>query len=216
MTTKNATMIGLALALLTLAYSALVFGSLPDRVPMHWNIRGEVDGWASREWGTFGLPGAMIFCVGLLYALPWLSPRNFHVDPFRTTFNYVVLLVIVTLGLVHLLALQAALNPAMDSDRFIIVGVCLLVMLLGNVMGKVKRNFWVGIRTPWTLANETVWAGTHRLGGRLMVAAGLLVAVCAALGLAPAVCFVVLISSLVAPAGYSLVLYKQLERGARL
>jgi len=209
-------MIGLALALLTLAYSALVFGSMPDRVPMHWNISGEVDGWASREWGTFGLPGAMILCVGLLYALPWLSPRNFHVDPFRTTFNYVMLLIVVSVGLVHLLALQAARNPAMDSGRFIVVGVCLLVMLLGNVMGKVKRNFWVGIRTPWALANDTVWAATHRLGGRLMVGAGLVVAVCGAFGVAPAVCFVALMSSLIVPAAYSLVFYKQLERTARL
>jgi uncharacterized membrane protein len=84
--------------------------------------------------------------------------------------------------------------------------------VIGNVLGKVRRNFWMGVRTPWTLANDTVWAATHRLAARLMVAAGLLGAMAVWLGVPIAICFVLLIAALLVPAVYSLVLYKRLER----
>jgi uncharacterized membrane protein len=83
--------------------------------------------------------------------------------------------------------------------------------LIGNLLGKVRRNFWMGIRTPWTLASEEVWIATHRLGARLMVAAGIAGAVCVALGVPLPVCFALLIGSLLIPVLYSLWLSKKLE-----
>ena len=83
---------------------------------------------------------------------------------------------------------------------------------MGNVLGKVRRNFWMGVRTPWTLASEKVWVATHRLAARLLTAGGLAGAVAAWLGAPLVLCFWLLMVALLWPAVHSLLLYKRLER----
>jgi uncharacterized membrane protein len=95
-------------------------------------------------------------------------------------------------------------------------GIALLFVLLGNVMGKLRRNFWLGVRTPWTLANERVWYATHRLAARTMVAGGL-PALVAALGALPhLVAVAALLGAALVPVVFSLVYYKRLERAGTL
>jgi uncharacterized membrane protein len=169
----------------------------------------------------FILPGAMALLCALTLALPWLSPRHFEVTTFRSTYGYVMMLVVALLGYLHVAFLFGAMQPAENKTifmRFLLGGICLFFALMGNVMGKVRRNFWMGVRTPWTLASDTVWNQTHRLAAWMIVAAGLL-------GLAlimvlPAdyawlALFLILPAGLV-PIIYSLVLYKRLERGGKL
>jgi uncharacterized membrane protein len=96
--------------------------------------------------------------------------------------------------------------------RVLMSGLFLCFALIGNVLGKVRRNFWIGVRTPWTLASERVWIATHRLAARLMVGAGLLLSVIVWLGAPIALCFWLLMASLLVPAIHSLLLYKRLER----
>jgi uncharacterized membrane protein len=91
-------------------------------------------------------------------------------------------------------------------------GVCLLIALLGNVMGKVRRNFYVGIRTPWTIADERVWNATHRLGAKTMVVGAIIGLICALAEAGPLLCVVPVLAGAFVPVIYSLVYYKQLER----
>jgi uncharacterized membrane protein len=113
--------------------------------------------------------------------------------------------------------LAAAFDPTLDVGRWTIAGAYLLFALLGNVLGKVQRNFWVGVRTPWTLASETVWTQTHRMAAWLFVAAGLLGFVATLAGHSGLWLFVGLIAAIaLGPVVYSLVLYKRLERQGRL
>jgi hypothetical protein len=113
------------------------------------------------------------------------------------------------------------MQPAQNRTIFMRVflgGICLFFALIGNVMGKVRRNFWMGVRTPWTLASEPVWNQTHRLAAWLFVAAGLVGFVLVML-LPPDVVWVallVLIPAGLVPVVYSLVLYKRLERQGKL
>jgi uncharacterized membrane protein len=95
--------------------------------------------------------------------------------------------------------------------RAVLCGVCLFIILFGNLLGKVRRNFYIGVRTPWTLASERVWNDTHRFAARITVAAGLLGLALSIAGLYLAALFALLAGGL-APVVYSLVLYKQLER----
>ncbi len=201
-------------ALLTAAavlYGLTLAATLPGRIPTHWNLYGQVDGWGSKTTGLWLMPGAMLLMLVLLGTLPWVSPRNFKIDAFRGTYNYLMVVVIALLGYVHVLMLQAALHPAAPIARGLLVGLFLFFALTGNVIGKVRRNFWMGVRTPWTLASDTVWNATHRLAARLMVAGGLLGALAAWLGVPFAACFGLLLIMALIPVPYSLVLYKKLE-----
>jgi uncharacterized membrane protein len=115
------------------------------------------------------------------------------------------------------LMLAAAFEPALDVGRWIIAGAYLLFALLGNVLGKVQRNFWVGVRTPWTLASETVWTRTHRVAAWLFVGGGLAGFVATLAGVSGLWLFVGLIAVIaLGPILYSLVLYKRLERQGKL
>jgi uncharacterized membrane protein len=156
----------------------------------------------------------MVFMIILFRLLPWLSPRRFEVsDTGKPTYLYVMVVLLVLFAYLHALTLAAALGRIPDVGRALVAGLCLILALLGNVLGKIPRNMYIGVRTPWTIANERVWYATHRLAGKLLVAGGILGSVMVlAFGWFVAA-FVALITSLLIPVVYSLVYYKRLERG---
>lgn len=192
-------------------YSIWLYPHLPERVPTHWNWQGKVDGWSSKPFGAFFLPGMTGALLLTLLVLPWLSPRGFQVENFRPTYNVIVVMVVALMAYIHLVALQAALHPKMDVSRALIGGIFLLFGGIGYFLSRVKRNFWVGVRTPWTLASDVVWERTHRLAARLYTIVGLGGALAVLLGAPPSVCLVVFLAVGFLPVVYSLVLYKYLE-----
>jgi uncharacterized membrane protein len=205
-----------AVILAVLAGSLVAYPSLPSVVPIHWDAHGQVNGWGPKWSLLLYGPGMMLFIVLVFSALPWLSPRKFEVDSFRATYLYIMIIVVAMMAYCNLLILMSALGSlagvVLDVSRAVEGGACLLLALTGNVLGKVRRNFFVGIRTPWTIANEQVWNATHRFAARTFFAGGLLgllaVIVKAPFWLPLAA---ILIAAL-APVIYSLVFYKQLER----
>ncbi len=111
----------------------------------------------------------------------------------------------------------AALEPSLDLGRWVVAGAYLLFALLGNVLGKVQRNFWVGVRTPWTLASEAVWTQTHRVAAWLFVAGGVIGFVATLAGVSDGWLFVGVLTVIAGlPVVYSLVLYKRLVRQGRV
>jgi uncharacterized membrane protein len=192
------------------------YDHLPPEVPVHWDINFEPDGWASRDTALWICPAGMAALVVLTVLLPWLSPRHFDVDRFRGTYEYVMALLVALLGYLHLGMLWGALARDFPLGRFLVAGFFLFFALMGNVVGKVRRNFWMGVRTPWTLASEAVWNQTHRLAAWLLVAGSLVGLAAVLLGAPLAWCFVGLMLVLAVPVVYSLVLYKRLEKQGRL
>ncbi len=209
-----------ALAALGSAYVYVVcYDDLPAQVPTHWNIQGEPDGWTPKEntFTTFFLmPLVMAGMIGLAYLLPWLSPRQFDLDRFRDTYGYVMALVVDLFGYLHVVILWGSLHAEQSIIRWLVGGIFLFFALMGNVLGRVRRNFWVGVRTPWTLASEAVWIQTHRLSAWLFVAAGVGGFVAVLAGVPMEVCFFGLIGAALVPVVYSLVLYKRLEKQGKL
>ena len=94
--------------------STVAYGSLPDRVPTHWDIRGRVDGHGPRSVAAFLMPGLMVVLLGLFSALPGLSPAQFKLDSFRATYGFVVVVALAMLGFVHVVALKAE-EPAPEA-----------------------------------------------------------------------------------------------------
>lgn len=205
-----------ALALLAVGY-IFIFDRdlLLERVPVHWNVDFEPDQFVDRDtalWYFLLYPGVMALLAILTLVLPWLSPKNFKIDRFRNVFDYVMALVVIFFGFLLVVQIRASTGAGADPGRWFVAAVFLLFVLLGNVMGKVQRNFWMGIRTPWTLASEPVWIGTHRLAAWLWVTAGLVGFAAVLAGVPFLWCFVGLIVAVLFPVVYSLILYKQLER----
>jgi uncharacterized membrane protein len=216
--------LALSIALTVLAVAGTLFVCanadqlLPAKVPTHWNIKGVADAWTTREdaWKyLLIMPGVMVLMLGLTLALPWLSPKKFDVDRFAPTYHYIMFLVQFLFGYLTLVIIAASMDRGYDIGRMFAEGFFIFWALLGNVMGKVRRNFYVGVKTPWTLASETVWNQTHRLAGYLMVATGILgfVLVVSVPGtLILIVSFALMMIAALYPVMYSLLLYKRLER----
>jgi uncharacterized membrane protein len=191
--------------------SAALYDNLPDPVPTHWSLSGKPDGFTPKPWGAFAMPLAMAGVYLVLLVLPKVSPRGFRMDRFAETWETVRGLVMLFLFVISLVALLAGAGAPLPMDRAMLVPMGLLLALLGNFMGKFTRNFFVGIRTPWTLASEEVWLRTHRLGGKVFVVCGLAVAAAGLLGAPFAVAFGLVMVAALIPVVYSYVLYRRLE-----
>lgn len=166
--------IALGFTVASFALAAAFFDRMPNRVPTHWNVHGVADGFTAKPWGPFVGPLLLLGCYLLFLVLPALSPTGFTMRRFGRYWDILVAATMAVCFVLCNLALFAALGLRFSVERVLCLGLGALFLVFGNYMGKLRRNFFVGIRTPWTLANEEVWNRTHRLGGKLFVAAGLL------------------------------------------
>jgi uncharacterized membrane protein len=205
----------LALFALDLAFGLAVRHRLPERVPTHWGADGQVNGWGS-PWEAVLLPPAIAAGAYLILLFaPLIDPRRASYSFFGETLRFIRgALVVFVLG-IHVLTLLGPLGVPISMDRVARLGVPLLFVALGNIWGRVRPNWFFGIRVPWTLDSEEVWTRTHRMAGKLWVAGGLLLLPAAFLpaGAGSVVLSSVLGALVVAPIVYSYVIYRRL--GAR-
>jgi uncharacterized membrane protein len=195
-------------------FSLAVYSKLPDRVPVHWGPSGEPNRYCSRIEGAFLMPAIMIAVWVLMTWFPSRDPRAANIAKFRGSYDLVVAVALAFMAGVHVLALGNALGWGVDVTTVVLVGVGLLFIVIGNLLPRARSNFIFGIRTPWTLSSETVWARSNRIGGYSMVAAGLLMVAAAFLD-RPARIIVALGSAMAAglvPIVYSYIAWSR-ERG---
>ncbi|MDX2245655.1 MAG: SdpI family protein [Bacteroidia bacterium] len=162
----------LVLALFPLVLLAIFWEKLPEEVPVHWNIKGEVDDYGSPHTLIF-LPLLTLLIVGILWAVPFIDPKK-KGEYFLSTLDTLGLAISLFMLYMFSLILIASLGYKTDISTFVIYGVLFLLMFLGNYFGKLRPNYFVGIRTPWTLEREDVWIKTHRFSGIIWVGGSLL------------------------------------------
>lgn len=165
----------LILMLAPMLYLAYTWSSIPDTVPLHWNWKGEADNYGSKNvlfWTVLGLNS---FIYVLLLVLPKIAARKQELEAMGAKYmrlRLVLQLFVAALSSVIIMMSsgQAPANPA------ILLGGCfiLFMLLFGNYTGSIRPNYFIGIRTPWTLQSDEVWRKTHRLAGRLLIAAALI------------------------------------------
>ena len=154
--------------------SILLYHRLPAQIPMHWNIAGEVNGYGSRFEGAFALPLLNVAILLLLVWLPAIDPRRKSYAQFKRFYRlFQWVMVIFLLGMQGLI-LAWALGYRLSVALYVKLALGFLFMVLGNYLGEVRPNWFMGIRTPWTLENEEVWVKTHHLAGPLMFGVGVL------------------------------------------
>lgn len=177
-------------------------------IPTRWNLRGDVDGYGPRERIFLIGPGVMLLQMALFALLPHIAPRRFEIAPFMETWLDLMVIMVGMTGYFFAMIVVGVLQTDFAIDRALFGGVALLFALTGNLMGKIRRNFFFGIRTPWALASERVWNATHRVAARSMVAGGLVGLVIALLGASLWWMSLVLACALALPVVYSFFRYR--------
>jgi uncharacterized membrane protein len=151
---------------------AIFWRGLPARIPMHWNLRNQVDGWGSKGSGLLLLPLLNVGIVALLHLLPRLDPKLRKSAGETNRMPAVLAVLGVTLAAfgdaIFCTQLLAALGHAVPVSRIAVNACLFLFAVLGNYSATLRPNYFVGIRTPWTLESPETWRATHRLAGRLM------------------------------------------------
>lgn len=152
----------------------VVYPHLPERVPMHWGINGEVDRYGSRFAGAFGIPLlTIVIYLGMVF-MPAIDPRRANYAKFPTAYRVVRGGLVLFLALIYGVVISSALGCEVNVARVVPIALGLLFIVIGNYLTQVRHNYFLGIKTPWTLASEEIWRKTHRIGGYGFAAAGFL------------------------------------------
>ncbi len=191
--------------------SIYFYPALPERIPTHWNFKGEIDGYSSKLSGSLIMPITNLIMYIMFIFLPMLDPKRANYKLFESTYIYFRYLFHIFFLAMHIMIIVASLGYTVNTTRLVTFGISLLFMLMGNVMGRVKHNYFVGIKTPWTLANEEVWRKTHRLAAVLWTAAGLIGVILSLFNLNLGFVFVaILILPAIIPMIYSYMVFKRI------
>jgi uncharacterized membrane protein len=157
-------------------FALAVFGRLPPEIPTHWKLGGEVDGWGPRFPYAFIAPAVATGTWLLLRFQARIDPRRDQVERFTPTRLLLAEILVGFMAVVEVLMLGIALGWPLDMGEAMWPLQGLLFVALGNYLPRVRPNWFLGVRTPWTLSSDAVWRDTHRLAGWTFVAAGLLTA----------------------------------------
>lgn len=163
------------LLLVTFIASFYFYLKFPEQVPTHWGIDGQVDGWSNKFVGAFLFPGIILISYLLFLFLPMFDPRSERYEQFQKTYAIFKNIIIGFMVLIYFIASFSALGYDIPVGKIMTILVGLLFVVLGNYMGKLKSNWFVGIKTPWTLSSEDVWNRTHSFGGKIFVICGLII-----------------------------------------
>lgn len=212
MTTRTTTIIVLILLAAATLAGLLLWNRLPDQMASHWNVNDQVDGTMSRFWGVFMLPLITLAMLVLFLVVPAIDPLKANIAQFRESFNLFIVLIVVFMLYVYGLSLAWNLGyTGFKMSGALLPAIGLLFIFVGFMLRQAKRNFFIGIRTPWTLSSDTVWNATHRLGAVLFMISGVLAFLGGLFGGMTAfwLMFIPIIGSTLFLLVYSYVLYRQ-------
>lgn len=182
MTTKTSILVSFILIVLATVAGLLLASQLPDPMPSHWNAAGQVDGYMSKFWGIWLMPLMTLGIALLLAAVPAIDPLRANIAQFRNLYNFFIVGFVVYMLYVYGLTLAASLGYQFNMSTMMLPAMGLLFIGISFLMKNAKRNFFIGIRTPWTLSSDSVWEKTHRLGAKMFLISGVVVLVSAFLG----------------------------------
>jgi len=187
------------------------YPKLPEMIPTHWNIDGQIDDYTAKPWGVYLVPIVSTVMSLLLLILPKISPKGFRLDSALRVYYMITLIMALFLFGIMLLMFNAALDQSFDMNVWLLAGIGGLMIIIGNFLSKVPKNFFLGIRTPWTLSSDEVWYKTHRFGAWVFILSGLAIIIAAFTGASTSLILVLIGIMAIVPILYSLYVYKKLE-----
>lgn len=164
----------IAVVLLPFIYLAYIWNKLPQEVPIHWNIEGEIDGYGNKGMLIL-VPILLPLLVYVIFLIiPKIDPKN-RLNQMGNKLQNIKVLLTIFMAVLALFIIYSAKNQSFTNPNYMILGIGVLFIILGNYFKTIKPNYFLGIRTPWTLESETVWKETHKLAGKMWFVGGIVI-----------------------------------------
>ncbi|WP_230931945.1 SdpI family protein [Priestia sp. TSO9] len=201
----------LGITLLTLVAWLIALPHLPATMPIHWGANGEADGFATKINAMILTVGIMVFIYFVIAFVPRIDPRKENYKYFSKTYNILLNAVLLLFFFVNMSTILQGLGYNVPMSYIAPIMAGLVFIIIGNYLQRVRSNYFMGIRTPWTLSNETVWKKTHRLSGKIFFIGGLLILISAFLpdGYKSVIMWGSIVLCVAIPYLYSYVAYKK-------
>jgi len=194
-----------------IAVSLFTAPCLGDKLPSHWNAAGEVDGYSGKTFALFFYPAITLFLYLLMTLLPKIDPFRKNYEKFKKPYYFIRLIFVIFFFLLYSYMILAAVGYTFNMKYFMIPTLSLLFLGIGSVMPKIKRNYFVGFRTPWTLQSDEVWNKTHEFGGKSFMVSAIISFFSIFFGTYSFFIFItVIIAGSLLPLFYSYYLYRKL------
>ena len=166
----------MAIVSLPFIYLAYIWNELPEKVPMHWNIKGEIDRFGEKS-ELLLIPILLPLLIYIIFlVVPKIDPKN-KISKMGNKYQHIKILLTIFMSILALFIIYSAKNQSFANPNYIVLLIGILYIIFGNYFKTIKANYFIGIRTPWTLENETVWKETHKLGGKMWFVGGIIVVI---------------------------------------
>ncbi|RLJ01660.1 MAG: hypothetical protein DRP10_03550 [Candidatus Aenigmatarchaeota archaeon] len=165
----------LGIILFSFLFGIYLYPQMPEKIASHWNVQGQVDGYMSKFWGLFLIPLISAGLFLLFIAIPKIDPLKTNIEKFRKYYDGFITLIIIFLFYLYLLTIFWNMGIRFDIIQLLAPAFGILFYYCGILTENAKRNWFIGIRTPWTLSNDAVWDKTHKIGGKLFKISGIVV-----------------------------------------
>lgn len=201
------------LVLLSLIGTGILYPYLPEQVPGHWNVKGEVDRYQNKAWVFFTATLPLLLYL-LMTFLPKIDPKKKAYLKHEKAYNVTRILMVIFFVIIHWITMVVALGYPVNVGVVIRILIGFLFIILGNYMSQIRQNYFFGIKTPWTLANEQVWKKTHRVGGYSFIIMGIISIITAFLEgqIAWIMMFIGIGGAVIYPFIYSYLLFRKIEK----
>jgi uncharacterized membrane protein len=171
---KTASIIALLIIILTFAIGIYFYPLMPDKLASHWSAQGQVNSYMPKFWGLFLMPLISVVLLALFLLIPKTDPLKENIAKFRKYFDGFIILLFLFLFYIYLLSIFWNLNLKYNMIQALMPAFAVLFYYMGILISNAKRNWFIGIRTPWTLSSEAVWDKTHQLGGKMFKASAII------------------------------------------
>lgn len=174
MSTRTTSILVMFMIMLAIVAGMVLWAQLPEQMASHWDANDQVNGYMPKVWGVWMMPLVTLGMLALFLTIPNIDPLKANIEQFRGVFNLFILFISAFMLYMHglTLAWNIGFQFRMSSAMLPFMGI--LFIFMGYLLKQAKRNFFIGIRTPWTLSSDTVWDKTHQLGSVLFIASGVL------------------------------------------
>jgi len=163
-----------AIILISFVIGFYFYSQMPDKIASHWNAQDQVDGYMPKFWGMFLMPVISIGLLLLFMLIPKIDPLKKNIEKFRKYYNWFVLLIIIFLFYIYLLTVLWNIGFRFAMSQMMLPALGILFYYIGILLENAKRNWFIGIRTPWTLSSDKVWDKTHKIGSKLFKIIGVI------------------------------------------
>ena len=175
MSIRKNEIIVLGIILFSFLFGIYLYPQMPEKIASHWNVQGQVDGYMSKFWGLFLMPLISAGLFLLFIAIPKIDPLKTNIEKFRKYYDGFITLIIIFLFYLYLLTIFWNMGIRFNIIQLLAPAFGILFYYCGILTENAKRNWFIGIRTPWTLSNDAVWDKTHKIGGKLFKISGIVV-----------------------------------------